>query len=109
MPIDLALLEKLDALRRDFAAGLAMRFDLMDAALAASHDDLSNTTALPALLTALHSLAGAAGTFGLGELGEAARSAEQRVAGWMAQGCTAADVEALQSWLRDWRAAHCAG
>lgn len=108
MQLDDALLEKLDALRRQFAAGLAKRFDVMDAALAASRDDPSNDTALPALLTALHSLAGAAGTFGLGDLGDAARSAEHRVAGWIAQGCTTDDVDALQSCVRDWRQANCA-
>lgn len=103
MQLDAELLAQLDALRRQFAAGLPKRLDVIDSALAALRADPSNDTALPALLTALHSLAGAAGTFGYGELGDAARAAEHEVAGWIAQGCTDDGLDALGRQAQAWR------
>ncbi len=103
MQLDAELLAQLDALRRQFAAGLPKRLDVIDSALASLRADASNHTALPALLTALHSLAGAAGTFGFGELGDAARAAEHRVAAWIAQGCTTDELDALQQQAQEWR------
>lgn len=105
MQLDADLLAQLDALRRQFAAGLPKRLDVIDSALAALHADPSNDTALPALLTALHSLAGAAGTFGFGELGDAARVAEHRVAGWITTGFTTDALDALQAEAQQWRSA----
>lgn len=105
MQLDPDLLARLDALRRQFAAGLPKRLDVIDSALAASRADPSNDTALPALVTALHSLAGAAGTFGFGELGDAAREAERRVAVWITQGCTTNELDALQGDVLHWRRA----
>ncbi len=105
MQLDAELLAQLDGLRRQFAAGLPKRLDMIDSALAASRADPSNDTALPALLTALHSLAGAAGTFGFGELGDAARLAEHQVAAWITQGCTKDELDAMQERVREWRQA----
>lgn len=105
MQPDADLLARLDALRRQFAVGLPKRLDVIDSALAAARADPSNDTALPALLTALHSLAGAAGTFGFRELGDAAREAEHRVAGWIAQACTTDELDALQEDVLNWRRA----
>ncbi len=105
MQLDADLLAQLESLRRQFAAGLPKRLDVIDSALAALRADPSNDTALPALLTALHSLAGAAGTFGFGELGDAVREAEHRVSAWIAQGCTTEEIDALQERAQAWRSA----
>lgn len=103
MAIDADLLAQLDALRRQFAAGLPKRLDVIDVALAASRADPSNDAALPALLTALHSLAGTAGTFGFGALGDAARVAEHRVSIWIAEGYTTDELDAMQAEACAWR------
>lgn len=102
--LDPELAAQLEALRKQFASGLPTRLDRIDAALAACRSDVSNLTALSALVTALHSLGGAAGIFGFDELGKQARAAEQQVVQWGEGRCAPEQLEQIGACVHAWRA-----
>ncbi len=79
MTTDQELQAKIAALRTSFTAGLATRFDELDAALAAivSGQPLSAQAApLKTILEQSHKIAGSAGTFGFSEMSVIALQAE---------------------------------